>query len=109
VSTFGVNVATGDFSLTCWRVTGATRFCACSRAGSQDHCLTPEESKFGSVEDVCRRAALRRSFPLACDEIDVVIVSLPNFGDERAIADTLRLARLNVPVAGTSHSRCAGE
>ena len=32
------------------------------------------------------------------DEIDGVIVTLPNFGDERAIADTLRLAGLNVPV-----------
>jgi L-fucose isomerase-like protein len=30
--------------------------------------------------------------------IDGVIVTLPNFGDERAIADTLRLAGLNVPV-----------
>ena len=27
-----------------------------------------------------------------------MIVSLPNFGDERAIADTMRLARLDVPV-----------
>ncbi len=32
------------------------------------------------------------------DAIDGVIVTLPNFGDERAIADTLRLAGLNVPV-----------
>ena len=32
------------------------------------------------------------------DEIDGIIVTLPNFGDERAIADTLRLAGLNVPV-----------
>ncbi len=32
------------------------------------------------------------------DQIDGVIVSLPNFGDERAIADTIRLARLDVPV-----------
>ena len=32
------------------------------------------------------------------DEIDGIIVTLPNFGDERAIADTLRLADLNVPV-----------
>ena len=30
--------------------------------------------------------------------IDGVIVTLPNFGDERAIADTLRIADLNVPV-----------
>src|SRR6202041_4080511 len=32
------------------------------------------------------------------DRIDGVIVTLPNFGDERAIADTLRLSRLRVPV-----------
>ena len=32
------------------------------------------------------------------DAIDGVIVTLPNFGDERAIADTLRMAGLNVPV-----------
>ena len=32
------------------------------------------------------------------ERIDGVIVTLPNFGDERAIADTLRLAELDVPV-----------
>ncbi|MCC7451233.1 MAG: L-fucose/L-arabinose isomerase family protein [Anaerolineae bacterium] len=32
------------------------------------------------------------------DEIDGIIVTLPNFGEERAIADTLRMADLNVPV-----------
>ncbi len=66
--------------------------------GHQAFCLTPEESKFGSVEtfaDARRCADLFRSHG---DEIDGVLVSLPNFGDERAIADTLRLARLNVPV-----------
>src|SRR4029077_2945420 len=61
-------------------------------------CLTPEESKFGSVEtfaDARRCADLFRSHS---DAIDGVLVSLPNFGDERAIADTLRLARLHAPV-----------
>ena len=32
------------------------------------------------------------------DEIDGVLVTLPNFGDERAIANTLRWAELDVPV-----------
>ena len=66
--------------------------------GHKAFCLTPEESKFGSVEtfaDARRCAGLFRSHG---DEIDGVLVSLPNFGDERAIADTLRLARLSVPV-----------
>src|SRR5258708_13534457 len=66
--------------------------------GHKSLCLTPEESKFGSVEtfaDARRCADLFRSHG---DEIDGVLVSLPNFRDERAIADTLPLARLNVPV-----------
>src|ERR1700720_2268686 len=60
--------------------------------------LTAEQSKHGAVEtheEAKRCAALFRS---ASERIEGVIVSLPNFGDERAIADTLRLARLNVPV-----------
>ena len=31
-------------------------------------------------------------------KIDGIIVTLPNFGEERAIADALRLADLRVPV-----------
>jgi L-fucose isomerase-like protein len=60
--------------------------------------LGPEQSKYGVVEtyDDARRCA--ELFKSKADDIDGVIVSLPNFGDERAIADTLRLARLNVPV-----------
>ncbi len=57
-----------------------------------------EESKYGAVEtyeEAKRCAALFRKHS---DRIDGVIVTLPNFGDERAIADTLRLARLDVPV-----------
>ena len=42
--------------------------------------------------------AAPRIFRANCDRIDGVIVTLPNFGDERAIADTLRLSRLKVPV-----------
>ena len=53
--------------------------------GHKSFCLTPEESKFGSVEtyaDARRCAELFRSH---ADEIDGVVVSLPNFGDERAV------------------------
>jgi L-fucose isomerase-like protein len=60
--------------------------------------LGPDESKHGAVEtheEAKRCAAL---FQKNRERLDGVIVALPNFGDERAIADTLRLARLNVPV-----------
>jgi L-fucose isomerase-like protein len=71
---------------------------ALEAAGIGAVALSPEESKHGAVEtheEAKRCAALFRKHER---EIDGVIVSLPNFGDERAIADTLRLARLGVPV-----------
>jgi L-fucose isomerase-like protein len=68
------------------------------RAGMDAVVLTPEQSKYGAVEtyDDAKRCA--ELFRAKADAIDGVIVTLPNFGDERAIADTLRLARLDVPV-----------
>jgi L-fucose isomerase-like protein len=71
---------------------------ALAKAGMDSIVLGPEDSKHGAVEtheEAKRCAAL---FKKHSDKIDGVIVSLPNFGDERAIADTLRLARLGVPV-----------
>ena len=71
---------------------------ALAKAGMESVVLTPEESKHGAVEtheEAKRCAAL---FQKNRERIDGVIVSLPNFGDERAIADTMRLARLDVPV-----------
>jgi L-fucose isomerase-like protein len=60
--------------------------------------LSPEESKYGAVEtrEESRRCA--ELFKKNRERIDGVIVTLPNFGEERAIADTLRLADLRVPV-----------
>jgi L-fucose isomerase-like protein len=71
---------------------------ALAKAGMDCVVLTPEESKHGAVEtheEAKRCAAL---FQKNRERLDGVIVSLPNFGDERAIADTLRLARLGIPV-----------
>src|SRR3954462_2575600 len=70
---------------------------ALAKAGIDCIVLGPSESKHGAVEtheEAKRCAAL---FHKNEDKIDGIIVSLPNFGDERAIADTMRLCRLNVP------------
>src|SRR5512139_3506873 len=58
----------------------------------------PEETKHGAVEtrEEARRCA--ELFKARREEIAGVVVTLPNFGDERAIADTLRMADLRVPV-----------
>lgn len=71
---------------------------ALQAAGIEAIVLGPEQSKHGAVEtyeEAKRCAALFRS---KADALDGVVVTLPNFGDERAIADTLRLARLDIPV-----------
>jgi L-fucose isomerase-like protein len=60
--------------------------------------LGPEQSKYGVVETYEEAKRCAELFKSKADQIDGVIVTLPNFGDERAIADALRLSRLNVPV-----------
>ena len=67
-------------------------------AGIKPIVLTPEETAHGAVEsyeDAKKCAAL---FKKHAAEIDGIIVTLPNFGEERGLADTLRLANLRVPV-----------
>jgi L-fucose isomerase-like protein len=67
-------------------------------AGMDVVALSPEQSKYGAIEtrEESRRCA--ELFKNNRERIDGVIVTLPNFGEERAIADALRLANLRVPV-----------
>ncbi len=58
----------------------------------------PDLTKHGAVETHQDARLCADLFKAHRDEVDGVIVSLPNFGDERAVADTLRLADLRVPV-----------
>ncbi|MFQ5929013.1 MAG: L-fucose/L-arabinose isomerase family protein [Acidobacteriota bacterium] len=60
--------------------------------------LGSEETKFGAVETREEARKCAALFDANRSKLDGVIVSLPNFGDERGIADTLRMANLDVPV-----------
>ncbi len=60
--------------------------------------LTTEDTPFGSVESSSDAQKCADLFRAHRDEIDGVLVTLPNFGDERAVANTLRWADLDVPV-----------
>jgi L-fucose isomerase-like protein len=68
------------------------------KAGYGAICLTPQDTKFGSVETLQDARKCADLFRQHRDEIDGVLVTLPNFGDERGVANSLRLADLNVPV-----------
>ena len=67
-------------------------------AGHQVVCPTPEQTKYGAVETRAEAARCAEMFRSGAKPLDGIIVTLPNFGDERAVAETLRLAGLNVPV-----------
>jgi L-fucose isomerase-like protein len=60
--------------------------------------LEPTDTKLGSVEtwEHAKRAA--DLFKQNRERIDGVLVLLPNFGDERGVADTIKLSGLQVPI-----------
>src|SRR6185437_6348163 len=60
--------------------------------------LSPGDSAYGAVESRDEAKACAALLRANAERLDGIIVTLPNFGDERAIAETLRLSGLRVPV-----------
>jgi len=58
----------------------------------------PEDTKYGAVETRAEAKKCAEIFRAHAAEIDGIIVTLPNFGDEKTVAETIRLSGLNVPV-----------
>src|ERR1035437_145534 len=71
---------------------------ALTAAGDDVVCPTPEQTKHDAVENRAPAKICADLFRQNRDRIDGVIITLPNFGEEKAMADALRLADLNVPV-----------
>lgn len=61
-------------------------------------CPSKEETKLGTVETWEDAKKCAEIFKSNRDKIDGIIVSLPNFGDEKGVANTIRLSELNVPI-----------
>src|SRR5688572_18135566 len=68
------------------------------REGFRVVALGPDQTSHGAVESLADARACADLFRARRDEIDGVLVTLPNFGDERAVANVLRWAALGVPV-----------
>jgi L-fucose isomerase-like protein len=60
--------------------------------------LDEQASKLGAVETWQHAKACADLFNRHRDRIEGILVCLPNFGDEKGVADTLKLAALDVPV-----------
>jgi L-fucose isomerase-like protein len=96
---FGVIVGNRGFFPGHLATSGRTvMLAAIEKAGHGAIAVTPEQTKHGAIESRAEAACCADLFKRHREEIDGVIVTLPNFGDERAIADTLRMADLGVPV-----------
>jgi L-fucose isomerase-like protein len=60
--------------------------------------LSAKETKCGGIESHADARKCADLFKQHRDEIDGILVVLPNFGDEKGVADAIRTAGLDVPV-----------
>jgi L-fucose isomerase-like protein len=70
----------------------------CGELGIDTVLLDEQATKLGAVETWEHAGRCADLFRAHCDRISGVLVSLPNFGDEKGVAESLKLAALNVPV-----------
>ena len=60
--------------------------------------LGEKDTKLGSVVTYDHAKACAELFKTNRDRIEGILVVLPNFGDEKGVADTIKLSRLHVPI-----------
>lgn len=60
--------------------------------------VSPEETKLGGIESHADARRCADLFKRHRDDLDGVLVVLPNFGDEKGVADVLKLSKLDLPV-----------
>jgi L-fucose isomerase-like protein len=60
--------------------------------------LDENATKLGGVETWVHAKICADLFRKNADRIDGILVTLPNFGDEKGVADTIKLSGLNVPI-----------
>jgi L-fucose isomerase-like protein len=60
--------------------------------------LTPEDTSYGAVETQQEARKCADLFRTHRDAIDGILISLPNFGDERGAVNSIKWAGLDVPV-----------
>jgi len=60
--------------------------------------LPMNDTKYGAVETFADAKKCAALFVQNSEKIDGIIVTLPNFGDEKAVAEAIKRAGLNVPI-----------
>src|SRR6478752_5570720 len=97
--TFGVIVGNRGFFPDHLAKTGREEILSVLQAaGATAIVLGPEKSKYGAVETYTEAQHCAELFKKHAEDIDGIILTLPNFGEERGIVDAIRLSGLKVPV-----------
>ena len=60
--------------------------------------LSMQDTKYGSVETYADAKKCAELFAKNGEKIDGIIVTLPNFGDEKGVAESVKRSGLNVPI-----------
>ncbi|MFO7958081.1 MAG: fucose isomerase, partial [Candidatus Brocadiia bacterium] len=97
--TFGVIVSTRDFFPDWLAAEGRKQFLAKLDGMGYDYVIPPADATpNGAIETYEDARKCARLFREKQDEIDGIIVVLPNFGDEQGVTQTIDMADLGVPV-----------
>ena len=97
--TFGVIVGTRGFFPDILAKQGRKDILDCLRTnGYNAVALSMQDTKYGSVETFEDAKKCAELFAQNTGKIDGIIVTLPNFGDEKAVAETIKRSGLSVPV-----------
>jgi len=71
---------------------------ALKKNGFNSVALSMQQTKYGAVETFEDAKKCASLFSEKADKIDGVIVTLPNFGDEKGVAETIKRSGLDVPI-----------
>ncbi|MHC4719200.1 MAG: L-fucose/L-arabinose isomerase family protein [Planctomycetota bacterium] len=109
-TTFGVIVGNRGFFPDHLAKTGRKDILSVLKKGGYNTvAFSMQDSKYGAVEtfeDAKKCAAL---FARKAGDINGIIVTLPNFGDEKGVAETVKRSGLNVPVLIQAEPDIAGK
>lgn len=110
MATFGLLLGNRDFfpSRLC-QFARKDMLYALKKSGHKVICLSEEDSPYGAIENYEHAGKCAEIFRRNREAIEGLIISLPNFGDERSIADAIRLSDLKVPVLVHAFPDVSGE
>ena len=98
-TTFGVIVGNRGFFPDALAKQGRKNiFDVLKKSGFGAVALSMQDTKYGAVETFADAKKCAALFAKKADLIDGVIVTLPNFGDEKGVAETIKQSGLDVPI-----------